>query len=196
MGKASIRNGPGLAITIGVLVTTASSFNPSPTLISCFRPHSVRIPRTSFTARDIGGGVCSWNLNMSEEGSPISSPPQPVKPSETEERKLPMLLDIGTKGGASFLSLVLFIVPLIAYNVIVSTTGMDGEDVGRWIGVGFTVLTLIGWSSTYILRVATKDMTYAKQLKEYENAVIAKRLEELEDDEVLALVEEMERDTF
>jgi Protein of unknown function (DUF3007) len=36
----------------------------------------------------------------------------------------------------------------------------------------------------------------AKQLKDYENAVIAKRLEELDEDEVRALVEEVEKDTF
>jgi hypothetical protein len=36
----------------------------------------------------------------------------------------------------------------------------------------------------------------AKQLKDYENAVIAKRLEELDDDEVQALVEEVSKDTF
>ena len=36
----------------------------------------------------------------------------------------------------------------------------------------------------------------AKQLKDYENAVIAKRLEELDDDEVQALVEDIERDDF
>lgn len=35
-----------------------------------------------------------------------------------------------------------------------------------------------------------------KQLKDYENAVLAKRLEELDDDELLALQEEVERDTF
>lgn len=36
----------------------------------------------------------------------------------------------------------------------------------------------------------------AKQLKDYENAVIAKRLEELDEDEIQALVEEVERDDF
>ena len=36
----------------------------------------------------------------------------------------------------------------------------------------------------------------AKQLKDYENAVIAKRLEELDEDELQALVEEVERDEF
>jgi Protein of unknown function (DUF3007) len=36
----------------------------------------------------------------------------------------------------------------------------------------------------------------AKQLKDYENAVIAKRLEELDEDEIQALVEEVEKDNF
>jgi hypothetical protein len=36
----------------------------------------------------------------------------------------------------------------------------------------------------------------AKQLKDYENAVIAKRLEELDDDEIHALVDEIEREDF
>ena len=36
----------------------------------------------------------------------------------------------------------------------------------------------------------------AKQLRDYENAVIAKRLEELDEDELQALVEEVERDAF
>ena len=36
----------------------------------------------------------------------------------------------------------------------------------------------------------------ARQLKDYENAVIAKRLEELDDDEIQALVEDIERDDF
>jgi len=36
----------------------------------------------------------------------------------------------------------------------------------------------------------------AKQLKDYENQVIAKRLEELDEDEIQALVEDIERDDF
>ena len=36
----------------------------------------------------------------------------------------------------------------------------------------------------------------AKQLKDYENAVIAARLEELDEDEIQALVEDIERDDF
>ena len=116
--------------------------------------------------------------------------------SKKEDSKLPMLLDPGTKGGALFLSLVLFVVPLIGYQIVTSVFGVDGLEAGKWIGVGFTLFTTVLWVSTYIFRVATKDMTYAKQLKDYENAVIAKRLEELDDDEVQALVEDIERDEF
>jgi hypothetical protein len=35
-------------------------------------------------------------------------------------------------------------------------------------------------------------MTYAKQLRDYENAVLQKRLEELADDEIEALMKEIE----
>jgi Protein of unknown function (DUF3007) len=76
------------------------------------------------------------------------------------EKNLPMLLDPGTKGGALFLSLVLFIIPLIGYQFCVSVLGFDGIEAGRWIGVGFTLLTTVLWVGTYIVRVATKDMTY------------------------------------
>jgi hypothetical protein len=51
---------------------------------------------------------------------------------------------------------------------------------------------MVAWASTYIFRVATKDMTYAKQLRDYENAVLEKRLSELADDEIDALMTEIE----
>mmetsp|Transcript_26987 Transcript_26987/g.76564 ORF Transcript_26987/g.76564 Transcript_26987/m.76564 type:complete len:225 (-) Transcript_26987:1-675(-) len=118
------------------------------------------------------------------------------KSSSSSSSNLPFWLDIGTKGGAVFWSLVLFIVPIIGYNFVTGVLGYDEIEAGKWIGVGFTAFALLAWSSTYLFRVATKDMTYAKQLKDYENAVIAKRLEELDDDEIQALVEEIERDEF
>lgn len=80
-----------------------------------------------------------------------------------KESNLPMLLDIGTKGGALFLSLVLFIVPIIFYQIVTNVFGVDGIEAGKWIGVGFTAFTTILWVSTYIFRVATKDMTYVRR---------------------------------
>lgn len=109
---------------------------------------------------------------------------------------VPFWLDPGTRGGAVVLSLILFILPLIGYSVATNLFGVDGVEAGKYIGVGFTAIATLLWVFTYIFRVATKDMTYAKQLKDYENAVIAKRLEELDDDEIQALVEEIERDEF
>ena len=70
---------------------------------------------------------------------------------QSKKNNLPFWLDIGTKGGAVFWSLVLFIVPIIGYNEI---------EAGKWIGVGFTAIAMLAWSSTYLFRVATKDMTY------------------------------------
>ena len=109
---------------------------------------------------------------------------------------LPVFLDPGTKGGVVVLSILLFLIPILMYQVAVGPMGLDEVTVGRNIGVGFSVFTMVLWGSTYIFRVATKDMTYAKQLKDYEDAVIAKRLEELDDDEVMALVEDIERERF
>ena len=112
------------------------------------------------------------------------------------ESKLPFWLDPNTKGGVIVLSIVLFLLPLLGYNIATGILGFDEIEAGKWIGVGFTAIGTVAWVATYIFRVATKDMTYAKQLKDYENAVIAKRLEELDDDEIQALVEEIERDDF
>jgi hypothetical protein len=84
-------------------------------------------------------------------------------PSTEEQSKLPVFLDIGTKGGAVFLSLCLFIAPIIAYNVILAVTDIDALDLGTWIGVGFTAVATLAWLGTYLFRVATKDMTYVRR---------------------------------
>ena len=86
---------------------------------------------------------------------------------DAKKSNLPMLLDPGTKGGALFLSLVLFILPIIFYQVVTNVFGYDPIDAGRYIGVGFTVVTTILWVSTYIFRVATKDMTYVSTTRRY-----------------------------
>lgn len=79
---------------------------------------------------------------------------------------LPFWLDPGTKGGAVFLSLVLFVVPIVAYNLLLTVfPETDSLQLGINIGVGFTVLALVGWMGTYIFRVATKDMTYVSTME-------------------------------
>jgi hypothetical protein len=85
---------------------------------------------------------------------------------ENKSNKLPFILDPGTKGGAVFLSLVLFVVPLVLYNISLSM-GLDMIDANRIFGVGFTVVLSLAWVSTYIFRVATKDMTYVRFCNKY-----------------------------
>jgi hypothetical protein len=78
--------------------------------------------------------------------------------------KLPIWLDPGTKGGAVFLSLLLFIAPIIVYNIMINFFGADEIEAGITIGVGFTVVSTLAWVSSYLFRVATKDMTYVSAM--------------------------------
>ena len=96
-----------------------------------------------------------------------------------------------TRGGVLVWSGLLTLIPVAVYNFFVST-GMDSSRVGAYVGALFVLLSNLLWASTYVFRVANKDMTYAKQLRDYENAVLQKRLEELADDEISALMEEIE----
>ena len=94
----------------------------------------------------------------------LSDPQQPQEQQQQQQqqRQLPFWLDIGTKGGALVWSLVLFLVPIVVYNVATGLFGADEIQAGITIGVGFTVLATVAWVSTYIFRVATKDMTYVR----------------------------------
>jgi len=83
---------------------------------------------------------------------------------KNEKNQLPFWLDPGTKGGAIFLSLVAFIVPIIFYNIVTNVFNVDGVQAGIWIGGGFTVVATLGWVSSYLFRVATKDMTYVSTI--------------------------------
>ena len=93
--------------------------------------------------------------------------PTPLKMSQENEpaikSSLPVFLDPGTKGGAVVLSVLLFVLPLILYQVVTKVMGVDEIEAGRDIGVGFSVVTMLLWGSTYIFRVATKDMTYVRK---------------------------------
>eukprot|EP01039_Chlorochromonas_danica_P004294 gene4294-4714_t len=102
-------------------------------------------------------------------------------------------LSPSTRGGVIVWSGILILIPLTCYQILTSQ-GMDGDKVGAYVGAIFVLLSNLLWASTYIFRVANKDMTYAKQLREYEDAVLKKRLEELGDDEVNALMEEIEKE--
>jgi hypothetical protein len=85
--------------------------------------------------------------------------------SATDDTKhLPFYLDPNTKGGALVLMVVLFVVPYGIYQGMVHLFQMDEIDAGITVGIGFTVVSTLAWMSTYLFRVATKDMTYVSVL--------------------------------
>lgn len=100
-------------------------------------------------------------------------------------------MDIGTKGGVVFYTFVGIVLPFFLYSFLQDQLGMDVVGAGNVVLVGYVGLSIVGWTSSYVFRVANKDMTYAKQLRDYENAVIQKRFEELSTDEVDALMGEI-----
>ena len=50
--------------------------------------------------------------------------------------------------------------------------GVDPLQAGNAVQLIFVLGLTIGWISTYIFRVANKDMTYAQQLRDYESKVM------------------------
>lgn len=70
--------------------------------------------------------------------------------------------------------------------------GFEDIAAGQTVMLVDTGGILVAWVGTYIYRVLTKNMTYNKQLQEYEEAVLQKRLEELPEEELQALMEEVE----
>lgn len=70
--------------------------------------------------------------------------------------------------------------------------GIDGLTAGIWTQL-LLVVGLIVWTSTYLLRVLTKNMTYNQQLRDYQDAVMRKRLEEMTPLEIAKLQEEINK---
>mmetsp|Transcript_16875 Transcript_16875/g.23306 ORF Transcript_16875/g.23306 Transcript_16875/m.23306 type:complete len:186 (-) Transcript_16875:42-599(-) len=73
--------------------------------------------------------------------------------------------------------------------------GVDMILAGNIELVVFTLGMTVAWTASYVFRVAKKDMTYVKQLKDYEDAVMQKRLDEMPDAEISSLMEELETES-
>ena len=82
-------------------------------------------------------------------------------------------------GGAGYLGLKL--------------AGVGEIDAGIWSQL-ILVSMILAWSFSYVFRVATKNMTYNQQRKEYEEAVIQKRYEELTPEALAKLQAEIEQE--
>lgn len=72
--------------------------------------------------------------------------------------------------------------------------GVDSMKAGNVVQLVMVLGLTVGWISTYVFRVSTKEMTYAKQLEDYENKVIQKRLDELPEAELESLLAQVEEE--
>lgn len=72
--------------------------------------------------------------------------------------------------------------------------GVDPLQAGNVVQLVLVLGLTIGWISSYIFRVSNKEMTYAQQLRDYENKVMEKRLEGLTEAELEALLEQVEEE--
>ena len=159
-----------------LLVGTASSgaaltLSSSPRMAVAIQPQ--RIAATALTSRALAP-------LMDAKGS-----------GDDKSGGLPFFLDPGTKGGIIFWGTVGIVAPFIAYSYMLDNLGWDVILAGNVILVGYVGLATVAWTASYVFRVANKDMTYAQQLRDYENAVIQKRFEELSEEEVDALMGEI-----
>lgn len=125
------------------------------------------------------------------EPSRVAAQPQLLADGEKQGGGMPFFLDMGTKGGIVFYTFLLIALPFIAYSFMIDNLGYDVVLAGNVILVGYVGLGTVLWTGSYVFRVANKDMTYAQQLRDYENAVIQKRFEELSETEVDALMGEI-----
>lgn len=87
---------------------------------------------------------------------------------------------------AILIALGVFLAGGVIYFVF-KVLGLDAADAGIWSQV-VLVLGLIGWVSTYVIRVFSNDMTYHKQVKDYDDAFFAKQLEKMSPEEIEKLM--------
>ena len=98
-------------------------------------------------------------------------------------RKDVMLLGGGLTGGG-----------FASYYGLQAFAGMDAVKAGNAVQLTFVLGLTLVWVASYVLRVFNKDMTYVKQLKDYEDAVMQKRLEEMPEAELNKMMGELEDD--
>ena len=165
---------------LGLLAPRAASFRPTGRLV-----------RTATTVSFPGVDSIVGLQGRVNDIKALQALPATGEDEESEGFDIKAWFNPNTRGGVIVWSFLLLAFPIGIYNYLVST-GLEDTKVGGYVGAIFVLLSNLLWASTYIFRVANKDMTYAKQLRDYENAVLQKRLEELADDEIEALMSEIE----
>lgn len=122
-----------------------------------------------------------------------TSSKRPLKPPQKPEQTF-FGFRLRTNGDVVKFGIVATVVPL-AIKAGLQAAGVEDLKAGQ-LTTGFvSVFALLAWISTYVFRVGTKQMTYAQQLRDYEDQVIQKRYEELTDEELAALNEELKEES-
>uniref|UniRef100_A0A0E0JPY5 Uncharacterized protein n=1 Tax=Oryza punctata TaxID=4537 RepID=A0A0E0JPY5_ORYPU len=98
------------------------------------------------------------------------------------------LLGYGLKYGLEVTSV------LALFSITTPLVGVDPLQAGNAVQLIIVLGMTVGWISTYMFRVANKDMTYAQQLRDYEKQVMEKRLESLTEAELQVLLEQVEEE--
>ncbi|MED6156037.1 hypothetical protein PIB30_010962 [Stylosanthes scabra] len=160
---------------------TPSSFNTGTVL-----PRSPTLNAktlTSFKAKHNRFSIHTIKNSSSSDPTSTSSPsPQAQKTPFGYTRKDVLLIGLGV----TFLG--------VALKTGLEFVGVDPLQAGNVVQLVLVLGLTIGWISTYIFRVSNKEMTYAQQLRDYENKVMEKRLESLTEAELEALLEEIEEE--
>jgi len=71
---------------------------------------------------------------------------------------------------------------------------MNAGMAGNWVQLIIFLGICVAWIGSYLYRVATKQMTYVKQLEDYEEAVMRKRIEEMPEVELESVLEDVDRE--
>jgi len=72
--------------------------------------------------------------------------------------------------------------------------GVEAGFAGNVVQLVIFLGIFVGYISTYLFRVANKEMTYVKQLEDYEEAVMQKRMQEMPEEELERLIKEVEEE--
>ncbi|CAI7842297.1 unnamed protein product [Closterium sp. NIES-54] len=72
--------------------------------------------------------------------------------------------------------------------------GFDSFQSGSVVQLVLVLGLCLVWAASYVWRVGNKEMTYVKQLKDYEDAVMKKRLEAMPEAELEAMLAQVEEE--
>lgn len=103
-----------------------------------------------------------------------------------------------TEFGYSRKDIIIIGFGIIAFGYLLyyglQAAGLEPGIAGNWVQLLIFIGICVGWVGSYIYRVATKQMTYVKQLEQYEDAVMRKRIDEMTDQELQSMLGETEVD--